>query len=324
MVRQPGRERVQHHQVRRARAASEIMDTERHAAAMPELCVVVISTEADPRLLAAIRSLQAQDVPLEILLVNSGGGGPRELLARHGMDIPVVDLPQRVYVGAARNHGIRASRAPYVAFLAADCRARPGWARVRLARHRAGQMAVASAMVNSKPRSLISAAYHLVLFMRRLPRLPAQRAIRYGASYRREIFECCGLFAEDMRSGEDSDFLARLPSSATPEWCPEILTEHDNDIGFFRAIAEMFGRGRRYAREAARVKGLSRREIVRQGLRDLQRVHWFASMGLDAEELSIAKRAMPFFHCLMLARMAGVLVARSPAAQPATPQEVRA
>ena len=293
------------------------MDTENHALVAPELCVVVMATDGDPRLIDAIRSLQTQDVPLEIVLVNSGGGEPQELLARHGIDVPVVDLPRRVHVGAARNLGIRATRAPCVAFLAADCRARAGWARKRLELHRAGHMAVASAMVNSAPQGLVSTAYHLVLFMRRLPGLPEQHAIRFGASFRREIFECCGLFAEDMRSGEDSDFLTRLPKSATPTWCPGIQTEHDNGIGFLRALAEMFRRGRRYAREAARVKGVTRWEILRHSAWDLRRVRWYAGTGLNEEELRIARRAMPFFRCLMLARMAGVLMATIPARQPA-------
>lgn len=302
-------------------AATYGMDTDNQGPGSPELCVVVIATKADPRLVAAIRSLQAQDVPLEIVVVNSGGGAPAELLARHGIEVPLVDLSERVYVGAARNLGIRATCAPYVAFLAADCRARAGWARRRLELHRAGQMAVASAMVNSAPRSLISTAYHLVLFMRRLPGLPEQHAIRFVASFRREIFDCCGLYAEDMRSGEDSDFLVRLPQSATPAWCSGIQTEHDNDIGFLGAVAEMFARGRRYGREAARVKGATRWEILRQSARDIRRVHWFAGKGLGAEELRVAKRAMPFFHCLMLARMAGVLMASIPANQP-TPVRV--
>jgi hypothetical protein len=38
--------------------------------------------------------------------------------------------------GSARNIGIKATRAPYVAFLASDCRATQGWARKRLAAHR--------------------------------------------------------------------------------------------------------------------------------------------------------------------------------------------
>ncbi len=293
------------------------MDTDNQGPDSPELCVVVIATKADPRLVAAIRSLQAQDIPLEIVLVNSGGGAPAELLARHGIEVPLLDLTERVYVGAARNLGIRATRAPYVAFLAADCRAHAGWARRRLELHRAGQMAVASAMVNSAPRSLISTAYHLMLFMRRLPGLPEQHAIRFGASFRREIFDCFGLYDEDMRSGEDSEFLARLPGSATPVWCCGVQTEHDNDIGFLRALAEMFARGRRYGRESARVKGVTRWQILRHSTRDIRRVHWFAGKGLSAEELRVAKRAMPLFHCLMLARMAGVLMARIPTQQPA-------
>jgi glycosyltransferase involved in cell wall biosynthesis len=83
------------------------------------------------------------------------------LLARHGIDVPVIEHEHRLYAGAARNIGIKATRAPYVAFLASDCRATDGWARKRLAAHRTGLAAVGSAMENGEPDNPIAWAAHL-------------------------------------------------------------------------------------------------------------------------------------------------------------------
>src|SRR5690349_8243524 len=88
-----------------------------------------------------------------------------------------------------RHRSSRSSSAPFVAFLASDCLACVGWATARLHRHRAGDRAVASAMVNSDPRNLVACAAHLTLFMRRLPGLTPDLALRYGASFDRRVFQ---------------------------------------------------------------------------------------------------------------------------------------
>lgn len=111
----------------------------------PRLAVVVIALGAPVETVDAVRSLLEQKPQVEIVVVNSGGG-MAALLARHGIDLPVIEHEERLYAGVGRNIGIKATRAPYVAFLASDCRATEGWARKRLAAHRTGLAAVGSAM----------------------------------------------------------------------------------------------------------------------------------------------------------------------------------
>src|SRR5919197_6499172 len=112
---------------------------------LPELAVVVLSYRNEATILAAVDSLLAQDVELELVVCHSGGGPTPELLARERPGVRVLSTEGRWLPGAARNVGIAATRALYVAFLAGDCEALPGWAAARLARHRAGARAVASA-----------------------------------------------------------------------------------------------------------------------------------------------------------------------------------
>ena len=120
-----------------------------------ELAVVVLAVGEMPGLAEALASLYAQDEPLEIVVVHSAthltsdpGRLPQEAQRIHSVDL----LP----TGAARNRGIAATRAPWVAFLAGDSRALPGWARGRLAAHRSGAAAVAAAVVNPSPRSVVA------------------------------------------------------------------------------------------------------------------------------------------------------------------------
>ena len=90
-----------------------------------------MAVDTDRRAVAAVRSIIDQSVPAEVVLVNTGAGSfsgslPAELLLR----ITLVESARRSLPGATRNLGIVYSRAPNVAFLAADSlHSRVGWTR---------------------------------------------------------------------------------------------------------------------------------------------------------------------------------------------------
>ncbi|MBN9023617.1 MAG: glycosyltransferase family 2 protein, partial [Rhizobiales bacterium] len=90
------------------------------AAGAPELAAIVLALGAPDEAVEAVRSLLAQDPPVEIVVVNSGGGGMAAKLRAAGIDVPVIEREERLYAGAVRNLGIAATRAPFVGFLAAD------------------------------------------------------------------------------------------------------------------------------------------------------------------------------------------------------------
>src|SRR5262249_24950663 len=109
-----------------------------------KLAVVVIGLKAPKSLFDAVRSIVQQDTPSEIIVVNSGGGAVSDVLGEYLEDVVLVELAGPVHVGAARNIGIQQSRAPFVAFLAGDCTATPGWVAERTQAHLDGERAVAS------------------------------------------------------------------------------------------------------------------------------------------------------------------------------------
>ena len=174
----------------------------------PDLACVVIAVGNPPTLMAAVRSLAAQSEPVEIVVVNSGGGAAAASVAREGLAAVVIDLDERVLPGAARNRGIAATAARHVAFLAADCVAEEGWAAARLRAHRAGAVAVASAVTNPFTTNVPAWTSYIALFHRRMPGVAAPHALLYGVSYTRELFDRHGLFREDMRGG------GRVPGSS--------------------------------------------------------------------------------------------------------------
>jgi glycosyltransferase involved in cell wall biosynthesis len=210
-----------------------------------ELACVVLSMRCTPGLVDAVRSLADQAPRPEIVVVNSGGGEPAPVLRAAGLDVSVINRREPLLPGAARNLGIAATRGRFVAFLAADCRAEPAWAAARLHAHRAGAKAVASVMTNAFPDSLVAGASYLRLHMGRMPDTATSERLLYSVSYDRVLFEQHGLFREDLREGEDTDFNDRLRGDVDIAWIPEVRTAHANPTRLWGLLRDQYERGKR-------------------------------------------------------------------------------
>jgi GT2 family glycosyltransferase len=233
------------------------------------LCCVVLCHRGQDGVVEAVRSLERQETPCEVVVVNSEGPSPEPLLRAAGCAAPVVHREGRLFPGAARNLGVAATTAPYVAFLAADCVAEPGWVRGRLARHREGAAMVSSVIVNADGQSTAAWASYLALFARRMPGTPPGRALHYGLSYARELLERVGPFREDLRTGEDTELNRRAASAGNPVWAPEVRTGHRHPRTLRALLREQFDRGARAARAHTRLAG--RPQHRRVGLNALTR-----------------------------------------------------
>lgn len=276
----------------------------------PELACVVLSLADEPGLVAAVRSLAEQaGEPLEVVVVNTGGGDAGATLARVGLEVPVVERGERLFAGGARNLGIAATRASWVAFLAADCLAAPGWAAGRLRRHRAGAPAVASALEPAAPRNPASWAAHVALYARRMPGAPPGERLLYGVSYARELFARFGSFPEETAAGEDTAFNQRLAAAGVAiEWAPEVRTRHRNPQRLAELVRDQFRRGARAAAAWAAVDGgPSPRQVARNAVARLPaslRVAWRAAA--PGERRWIAT-TVPLLPLVGLAYAAGAL-----------------
>ena len=212
----------------------------------PTLACVVLAVGNPPELIGAVQSLLDQRHPVEVVVVNSGGGDATTALAEFE-HVRVIDVQDLLLPGAARNVGIAATSAPYVAFLAADCLAEPGWVRGRLDAHQLGAAAVASAVTNPYRRNLIAWTMYVSLFSRRMPGTPKDDASLYGVSYERGLFDRFGVFREDMRGGEDTEFHQRLASEVAIHWAPEVRTAHRHPRTLGALLRDHYRRGRRTA-----------------------------------------------------------------------------
>jgi glycosyltransferase involved in cell wall biosynthesis len=271
------------------------------------MAVVVLSFRGRATLPDAVRSLLAQDVGAEIVVVHSGGGGVRERLAAAGLNPRVIEVPERLLPGGARNLGIASTSAPHVAFLADDCIAEPGWLRARLRAHEEGAAAVASALLSHKPNNPVALAAHLSLFIRRMPRMAASQTLCYGASYDRRLFEAHGVFRDDLEGGEDTEFHQRLAPAEKPVWRPEVRTVHVGAETLIAFLSDQLRRGRRIAQAWREIAAFSGAAVAKDAVERTAFIFRHAFNVVEPQQRWAVVLALPLIALGNLVYAAGAL-----------------
>ena len=212
------------------------------------LAVVIIGFRAQAGLLKAVRSIRNQSKDAEIVVVNSGGGPVAKILHDHLDQVRLINVQKPLQVGAARNIGIDASAAPFIAFLAGDCEALPGWVDARTKLHAAGSLSVSSPVASSTPGHLSGSLYQFLRYRRRKPDTRPEDVAHFGRSYLRRVFLEVGYFSTGLSFGEDDEFNQRLDLIAQPVWAPDVVTRHADPTSVTGVIIDAFRRARRWGR----------------------------------------------------------------------------
>jgi len=207
----------------------------------PQLAAVVIALGRPSAAVEAVRSLLCQIPRVEVLVVNSGAGMAK-IFSDHGINVPVIESETIMSAGAAKNIGINATVAPFVAFLGADCIVRPDWSRRRSFFHLSGASTVGGAIENAYPNNAFAWADHFVSW----PRRTAGR-LRH-LSYDRRLFEMYGLFREDLAKDEEKEFHKRLPGQLRSFRKANVPTMRCYPTGLPDLLSQQFWRGMREAR----------------------------------------------------------------------------
>lgn len=211
------------------------------------MSVIVIGYRAPTELAVAVASLRAQDPPCEIVVVNSGGGAVESVLAKHLDHIRLISTDLNLFVGAARNIGIDASRGKLIGFLADDCQALPGWIAGRMRDHDLGAWHVSNPIVPEPGASRQAQATIATLFHARGPSTPPDRASHYGRSHTRNALSLAGYYPTGLRIAEDAEHNRQLDLLAPCVWAPDVLTAHKEPPNLWRVARDHFARGNRMA-----------------------------------------------------------------------------
>jgi glycosyltransferase involved in cell wall biosynthesis len=226
--------------------------------------VIVLSYRNEGTIAAAVESLCNQSELVEVIVSHSGGGATPALLRERFPSVRVVTAETRRLPGAARNAGLEQARGSFIAFLAGDCQASPGWAAGRLRYHRAGAAAVAS-VIAPLERRRSSVASHLLQHSDRMPHVEAPPYFRFGVSYTRELINRIGPFPEDLEFAEDVVVNWRaLCAGVSIVLAPEVVTLHYYPPSCRAMLADQFRRGR--LRAGVPATSLWRYELVGRAL----------------------------------------------------------
>ena len=221
----------------------------------------------------AVRSVLEQRAPepFEVVVVTSGGDSSAAAVTAAFPDVTVIESRERLLPGRARNMGLRVASGEFVAFVAADCEAQPGWAAGRLAAHRRGHPVVAAALTNAGPDRPWAWASHFDLFCARLPGRPAgpvayPDAAAHGLSFERSAVDLIGPFDERVHIGEDTDAARRLAETGMEIYFePVVQTAHRGPEGTVALLRDHRRRARLAASHRAdELPAITRWDAVRE------------------------------------------------------------
>ena len=96
----------------------------------PRVSVIIPARDAAPTLARTLEAIRTQDFPdaFEVIVVDDGSrDGTAAIARRQEPLVSLIQTQQSQGPGAARNRGVRAARAPVLAFTDADCFPSPSW-----------------------------------------------------------------------------------------------------------------------------------------------------------------------------------------------------
>ena len=195
---------------------------EPHAVSDMPLATVVVPCKGQAKelpLCLASLTRQVTTFPYETVVVDSASDPAVASVAGSFPDVRVVRSQGNLRPGPARNVGVRASRADYVAFIDADCQAEETWLATAVDELRRGAAMVGGPVLDALLWHPIAVTDNLLQFADFRPGRedgPARYFPSCNMAVRREAFAAVGGFPEfDLGANEDTSlcnrFLRRWP-----------------------------------------------------------------------------------------------------------------
>lgn len=202
---------------------------------------------------------QETNLPYEIIVVESSGDGAGDVVRRRFPLVRLIESPERLYAGSARNMGAEEASGEILLFIDSDCIAEPTWiSRMWHIHYEWNCAAVAGSILNANPESPISVASYMNEFSHFFPtgKLRYMSYLPSGnLSYKIDVFREYGGFDPSVKMYEDLIFNKTLSRAGEKlVFAPEIRVAHNHRTELREYLAHEFRRGRGAA--AARRMGL--------------------------------------------------------------------
>lgn len=201
----------------------------------PAVSVIIPSFNEERQIRACLRSLLHQQTrwPYEIIVVDSSTDATPRIIAEEFPSVRLIHQDGRLSPAQARNRGLQSARAPFIAFLDADCVADPGWIEAIVSAHRESHPAIGGSISLAAPSTIPGALLFVIEFSEFVPR-SRPREVRWlpscNLSLKRDAIPTDGAFPEEMEASEDIVFSRRLMKrTGRPLWFdPRVRIAHTN------------------------------------------------------------------------------------------------
>ena len=226
------------------------------------LSVIIASFNSRETIGACLRSLEFQEEPgsFEIIVVDSSSDGTSRLVAERFPKVKLLSYTERKYCGDARNIGISRARGEIIAFIDADCIARPDWIREILRAHQSPDPAIGGAIASGNPESLVGWGAYFTEFSKWMPGgRPGYMTDIAAAnmSYKKRVFREYGSFIEGTYCS-DTEFHWRLERDGLLlKFDPSIVVSHRNIEDLASFLKHEVEHGQSFARVRRRAGGFS-------------------------------------------------------------------
>lgn len=192
---------------------------------------------------------QRTSIPFDITVIDSSTDQTPQIVEREFPSVHLVHLEKRTFAGAARNLGIRATRAPYCLMIDSDCVAEPDLIERVVTQHQDGNYAaVGGSLANGTPNSVSGSIGYLIEFREFMPTAPLRLETSVptaNVAYRRETIERFGCFDEDMWLAEDILLHWKMHQAGERIlFDPAIKVKHVNKTGWSRVLYYQIDLGR--------------------------------------------------------------------------------
>ena len=228
----------------------------------PIVSVIVPCYNSERTIRGCLTAILSQhgSVPFDVIVVDSSLDRTPHIVENEFPTVQLIHLEGRTFAGAARNIGVRATRAPFCLMIDSDCIARPDLIERMVARHHEAECAaVGGSLRNGTPKSLSGWTGYLLEFKEFIPSAPMRDVNTVptaNVTYRRETLERHGYFDDDMWLSEDVLFNWKIHKSGERIlFDPAIEVTHLNRTGWKQVLSYQVSLGRCSA-EARRRGGL--------------------------------------------------------------------
>lgn len=188
-------------------AGAAALDLEALDLDAPALTAVVIARDDAATIERSVRSVVEQECPkpFEVIVVVSGSPETARVVRERVPQARLVELPDAVLPGRARNAGLRLARGDYVSFPGSHVELPAGSLEARLRAHERGFAMVTGSILNGNETPAGWASY-FIDHSSALPGRPSGELAGAPAhcSYARDPLLDLGGFPEDLRAGEDT------------------------------------------------------------------------------------------------------------------------